>query len=419
MKTKFSGYRIAAAAFVWLFIAMGALSGLAVFMPSICAENGFTVPQVSIMFTCAGLTGALSGMFIMPTALKRIAPKGCIFLSYLILIGHMLWYSFATHLWELYVAACIGGVAVGMGTMAAAGALVANWFIDKRAQMTGIVMAGAGFGGAVLQAVSGALIDAVGYRMTYRIIVAAIAVIGAVVLVIIHNRPEDVGEKPLGYDNVSKGGAAEQVELPGVTAKEAIKTPSFWMAFAGIALGTLAYMSYMSYVVTLLTSEGYGLATGRASVYSAVLGLAGAVYMLVNGRLVEKLGFTKYVLFGGMIGIVGALIFGCSGTALANMSWLILIAVVLMSFANSRQTADAQTATAACFGLKDFNSIQAYFAAAANLGSMFMAFVVGGLLGAGFSLANCYVAFAAISAASMILLFLAGKLSPLNKAKRA
>lgn len=412
MKEKFSGNKIVVAAFMYLFVAMGALGCLSVFMPSICAENGFTVPQVSVMFTCAGLTGAVSGMFITPLALKKLGARGCIFVAAVILVGHLLWYSFATTLTELYIAACLGGLAIGVGTMAACGALIGNWFVEKRAQMTGIVMAGAGVGGAVIQALAGALIDSIGYRSTYRVIVAIVAVVSVIALLIIHNRPEDIGEKPYGFSSGAQ--TADVPELPGLTAKEAMKTASFWLAFFGIALGTLAYMCIMSYIVTLLTSPGYDMSTSTASIFTAILALSGAIAMMFNGKFVEKLGFVKYIIMTGLAAVIGALIFGLSGASITGMLWLIFIAVVCASLGSSRQTADAQTTTAFCFGMKDFGSIQAYFAAAANLGNIFMAVIVSALLGAGKTLAFCYIVFAVIAAASMILLVLAKKTSPLK-----
>lgn len=412
MKTKFSGYRVAVAVFMYLFVAMGSLTCLSVFIPSLCAENGFRLDQVSIMSSFSGFTSTIVGMFLTPIVLKKLKPRGCMLAGTILISCHLLWYSFATSLWELYFAAAIGGLAIGVGTMAAAGALIGNWFVEKRAQITGIVMASANLGGAVFMAGCGSLIDAFGYRTSYRFVTLFVFVVAIIAVLLVRNKPEDIGELPLGFETLGQNAAAGETALPGLTAKEAMKTASFWFSFAGICIGTLAYMSCMTYVVTLLTSDGYGMTTSSASIFSAILGLAGAAILMLNGKLQTKLGYTKYIAFGGIISAVGAFIFGLSGTGLVNMPWLIVIAVVCISVGGSRRTADAQTATAKCFGLKDFGSIQAYFSAAANAGGILMAFVVSGLINAGLSTASFYVVYAVLALISMVCLILAGIKAP-------
>lgn len=419
MKEKFSGYRVAVATAMYLFVAMGGLGILSIFIPSLCAENGFTLDQISVMSSCAGLGSTLIGMFVTPTLLKKFQPRGCMIIASVLICGHLLWYSFATKLWELYVAATLGGFAIGIGTMAAAGALISNWFVEKRAQVTGIVMACSNLGGAAFQAVCGSLIDSMGYRMTYRVVVAFIFVVAVIAMAMIRNKPEDVGEKPLGFETLGQTAATAGAELPGLTAKEAMKTASFWFAFAGICIGTLTYMSCLTYFVTVLTGEGYGMTTASASIYAAALGLVAAGVLMLNGKIQGKLGYARYIGFGGIVTAIGALVFGLTGPALASMPWLIIIAIVCLSVGASRRSADAQTATAICYGLKDFATIQAYFTASATAGTILMAFVTSAMISAGLNTDSFYVVYAVLALVSMACLIAAGITSPMKKAAEA
>ena len=408
---------MAIASFLYLFVLMGTTNCLGVFLPSICADNGFTVSQGSVMFTCAGIAAAGVGMLLTPTILKKLQPRGSILIGLILYVAQILWYSFGTTIVEFYIAACLGGAALGIGGIASCGALVGNWFVAKRAQVTGIVMAGAGLGSACLQAISGILIEALGYRAGYRVVAIIVAVVGIIVLLVLRNKPEDVKQKPLGYELLAQTQiqAQDKVSLPGVAAKKAFASPAFWFGIGGMALGNLAYTFCGSYVVTLLTDASYGVSTSVAAYYSAILGLVSAVYLILNGKLFDKLGFGKYIVFTGVAAAAGSFIFGLTGSKIVGLPWLIIIAVVLCSFSISRQNADAQTTAATCFGMRDFTSIQAYLAASANAGAIFMAVIVSGLLNSGSSLAFCFTVFGIILLLSMVCLLLAKVFSPLNK----
>lgn len=78
---KFRGYIIAVALFVFIFVNMGGVGCLSVFMPSIVAETGYSTTQISLMFTFAGVASALCGLLITPTVLKKLGPKKCMLIA--------------------------------------------------------------------------------------------------------------------------------------------------------------------------------------------------------------------------------------------------------------------------------------------------------------------------------------------------
>lgn len=390
---------------------------MGVFMPVIARENGFTTTQISLIFSFAGVGAVLTGMFVTPTALKKLGPRVCMMVSTVLTAGHLLWYSFATHLAELFISATFGGVAIGFGLYAATGTIVGNWFVRNRMAMLGIISAGSGLGSAAFNAAVGSLILAQGYRTTYVILFVVVLALGLVLQLGIRSRPSDVGQTALGYVPAGKTAAsAPGMELPGVAFKEALKKPSFYLLFIAGICGSIAWTGVNMYMVTLLTNN-YAMPIDVASRYDAVLRICVAVALIFSGRIAEKIGTKGYILYIGVTFGTGVLITLLTGSAIAEMPLLLFSALVLMSVGASHSSANGQILANGIFGPRDFATFQSYLIAGLHFGLASSAVVAAPFVGSDGNVLGCFTLFLVCSVVWMVLALAAALLSPYKKMK--
>ncbi len=416
-KEKFSGYWMAVMCFIFIFINMGALNSLGVFMPSLVRETGYTTAQISLMFTFAGVAAVVTGMTVTPIALRKLGEKNCMLISTVLTAAHALIYSFTDSLWVLYLGATIAGVSIGIGIYAACCAIIGHWFVKNRLMMLSIVSAGSGIGSAVMNMFSGAAIVAIGYRHTYQVLAAMVLVVGLVIWFAIRNRPENMGQKALGAGEITPTETPKAAPSTGLTFREALKTPSFYLIFLAGALGSIAWTGVNMYLVTLLSSN-YGLGVNVATRYDAVLRVGVAVFLAVGGKIVEKRGIKFYVLLIGLALSSGLLTILLTGNTIITMPVLLVAVMIVLALGGTHGNANAQMLANSVFGHKDFTTIQAYLVAGANIGLATAALLAAPWIGEDGSTLGCFRLFFICSVLWLVLAFVGILLSPYLKKKK-
>lgn len=141
-----------------------------------------------------------------------------------------------------YIAGAIIGVGYGMSMALIPPALVNGWFVAKRGLVLGIVLAGTGVGGLVWAGIGPALAESpMGWRGVLWIMATAMAFCTIVpALLLIRNKPSDLGLRPYGADPVEAppagGGGAHPIAVPGFTYKEALRNANFWIICGSLFL---------------------------------------------------------------------------------------------------------------------------------------------------------------------------------------
>lgn len=93
----------------------------------------------------------------------------------------------------------VASVGFGIAASVVASVLVARWFVAKRGLAFGILEAGFGAGQLVLAPLSLVLIATIGWRSTLLMFAALLAfVLAPLMVLLLRNRPGDVGLDPLG-----------------------------------------------------------------------------------------------------------------------------------------------------------------------------------------------------------------------------
>ena len=176
-------------------------------------------------------------------ALSKLGAKTTMLISVLACAIHVHLYTFAvpgqniSTLVFYYLAGFMASFSITFGTHAVCSSVIADWFVEKREQISGIVFSGAGFGAAIWVFAAGQLFKVVDFKGCYRILSIFILAIGLFSVICLIKDPKKMGQKPLGWDNAgaaSDAGAA--VDVPGVSKSEALRSPAFWVLALAPAL---------------------------------------------------------------------------------------------------------------------------------------------------------------------------------------
>jgi MFS family permease len=168
------------------------------------------------------------------------------------------------------------GVSVGLGV--ACGyvpmvTLVGGWFERKRATALGIASAGVGLGTIIGAPLSRALIDAFGWRQTYRILALIVAVGMGITTVLVTRAPIAAGQ------------------APAATMGELLRQRTFRLMYTS---GTLMGVAlFVPFVFLIRYAEEQGIAKGTAAMLVSVLGVGSMSGRLVLGAVAGRLGILR------------------------------------------------------------------------------------------------------------------------------
>lgn len=207
---------------------------------------------------------------------------------------------------------------------------IAAWFDRRRGLALGIAMGGVGLGGFVMPQLAEALIE----RFTWRGAYLGLAMLTAVVAL------PAVGlwiREPLPGEGERGGPMTAAASMPGLTVRETLGTPRFWMLLAVFFLVGIAINGSVAHVVPLLTDAG--IPRPQAAATLGVFGLATLCGRLLAGYLVDRFyaayvatvlflapiaGFALLYTAHGMLPTIGVILLGLGlGTEIDLIAFLV------------------------------------------------------------------------------------------------
>ncbi|MCR4607471.1 MAG: MFS transporter, partial [Oscillospiraceae bacterium] len=278
--------------------------------------------------------------------------------------------------------------------------------------ITGIVLSGAGFGAAIWVFLAGQLFKYFDYKGCYRIMSVLSLAIGAIALIFLVKTPEELGQKPLGWDKVKETkNETEAIEVPGVTKAEALKSPSFWLFAAAMVFVCLAYTAALSYAPSYWQVSGL-TSTGAAN-YTAAQLIIAALFLLVAGSVFAKLGpsgFTALMCAAFVVCMILMIIVGTSMSAV-----LMILIVIMLGLSYPLNASVPSMVGQSIFGGKDFAAISAQLMTAVYIGQFLCAPITSVFLGMNNGWSVAWGFYAAAAVVGLLLIFVAVKKSPLKK----
>lgn len=261
----FYGWKLLAAFWVILFINLAfpayGSSIINAYMVSDLALDRRTLGlMVSVYMMMSGLPGPLVAMFVNRYGVRATLAYG----SGVLMLGAL---GMATFVDTGIEAVIVFGFIVGLGVVSG-GALAAQtgtafWFIRRRALAISLILSAGGIGGFIAARALNSLISAFdgNWRAGWWLIAAMSLVSIIVALLVVIEKPEDIGQLP-------DGGAASEVDSGGRKAsrvhitteewtfKEALRSPVLWLLLFGSLGMSGGFTQAMAHAVVHLQDLG-------------------------------------------------------------------------------------------------------------------------------------------------------------------
>jgi MFS family permease len=414
--SKFFGYKAAVGAFLIIFANLGACTTLGTFLATLAEYSGHdlgAVGQIGTVNTICNIILSIAAIKV----LNKLGPQKTMLISIIACAAHMQFYTLATpganmqSLIFMYIAGGTASVAITFGTHAVCSALIGEWFVEKRAQITGFVLSGAGIGAAAWVFLAGQLFKITDYKNCYRIMSVLVLVIGLIAVFCLIKTPDELGQKPLGWDagGQSDGGSTEQV--PGVTYKEAISSKSFKILVLGLLFTTVGGTAFLSYAPSWWQMNG--MTATDAATWNAVYLLLAGVILLAAGTISSKLGTAGFVIYVCMAFV---LTFICMVVWPINHSVIMMVlTVVFAAIAYPVCASIPSFVGTAMFGPREFGAISASLMIAVYVGQAIASPIMAVILKTEGGMGLGWKIFAATTAIGMILLLAALKAAPVKE----
>jgi OFA family oxalate/formate antiporter-like MFS transporter len=340
-------------------LALGSLYAWSVFVSPLEAEFGWSRTQTSWVFTIAIVTFAVSTVFAGRIQDVR-GPRICAVTgATLVGLGFILG-SFTTSLAYLYVAF---GFVVGLGNgfgYATPIPVGSKWFPDKRGLVVGLMVAGYGGGSAIFAPVATALIDAVGWQATFRILGVILFAMGMVGAWLLRNPP--AGYQPEGWSPAAVQGRTQR-DIP---TGEMLGMPNFYFLWVAYCLGTTAGLMTISQLVPFAQSAGLGATAAAFAVTVGAIGnAAGRIASGWLSDLVGRLMTLRIMIFVSALAMPALF-------AWREEAFLLYLFVVVVYWCFGTQLSVFASTAADFFGTKHLGL---------NYGLLFTAYGVAGLIG--------------------------------------
>ncbi len=366
-------------------LALGAIYAWSVFTARLTDPAGpyaFSASETAWVFS-AGLATFAIVMVLAGRILPRVGPRRLSAAGGLLLgAGYLLGGFFGTSFWaQLFGIGIIGGAGIGLAYVVPI-AVCVKWFPDKKGLITGLAVAGFGFGATIWVKMAGswfggllnttAVFGLPGVQsvfVIYGIAFAALVLLGSLVMI---NPPE--GFLPAGWTPpTSEDGDHEgAIEF---RARDMLRTPQFYMLWsvffaAGVA-GLMVIYCIKLFGIDALEYRGVanaGAITGTAMAWYAIFnGLGRIAWGSISDRLGRK---RTIIVMSALQGVTMLLTYHVFITFGSVVGFIFAAALIGFNYGGSFALFPAITAD--YFGNKSVGS---------NYGWMFTAYGVAGLAG--------------------------------------
>jgi OFA family oxalate/formate antiporter-like MFS transporter len=364
-------------------LCLGAIYAWSVFTPYLTGKLvdpvntfSFTKTQTQVVFSVGlavfALVMVFAGKWQAKTGPRKVAMTGGILLGLGYILAGFLGQSLVT---QIIFIGILGGAGIGFAYVCPI-SVGMKWFPDKKGLITGLAVAGFGFGALIWVKLGdnwGHLLENFGVLrvfLIYGIIFAVAVLIGSIWMV---NPPE--GWKPAGWNppQPKKGKSASKVDF---SASDMLRRPQFYglwimFVFSGMAgLMTIGIIKLFG-IEALQGRGGYDAQQASAIAGTAMAvfySLANGIGRIVWGTLSDKIGRKISLFLMCLIQGIMMLLFYAMG---ANQ-YLLYLGAALIGFNFGGNFALFPTATADFFGTKNVGQ---------NYPWVFTAYGIGGIIG--------------------------------------
>ncbi|MGJ4882940.1 MULTISPECIES: MFS transporter [unclassified Bradyrhizobium] len=286
------GWVMVAVTFFTALVSAGTVGAPGVFIVPLQQEFGWSTAEISsalsIRFVLFGLMAPFAAALLNRYGLRNIT-----LLAQLIVVSALLASLAMTQVWHLVL---LWGVVIGIGTGMTAlvlGATIATrWFVARRGLVVGILTASVATGQLVFLPLLASLTERLGWRVALGLICIMLGVSATAVLLLMRDRPSDLGLRPYGDNGTDPIAAPSPVTTPILAAalgtlRDASRAPVFWMLFATFFICG-ASTNGLVQVHLIPMCLDFGIPQVQAASLLAAMGMFDFVGTIVSGWLSDR-----------------------------------------------------------------------------------------------------------------------------------
>ena len=239
--------------------------------------------EVTILSGVGVIINLLSGALFIKFGYRKLI-FACMALS---AMGYML-ASFSVNLVGLCMAAVLSGM-YGVCNRSGTPRILSPWFHRNYGTIMGFITCMTGFGGGLFSQLFQKTEAAYGWRNAYRLAGLCCLTVALLVLILIRNKPADMGVKAFGDGEITKN--AKKItrdHWEGFDMSELKKKPAFYMMIAGTFLSSACV--FMSFYVIPTHSAAIGMTDAEGATAQALMLYGLGVFKLVFGYLSDRIG---------------------------------------------------------------------------------------------------------------------------------
>ncbi len=321
------GWAVAAATFLVMLTTAGVMGAPGVFIGPLEKEFGWSAADISaalaVRLALYGLIAPFAAAFINRFGVRTVVTAAMLMIAAAILASLAM-----TKLWQLVALwGLIIGIGTGMVALVLGATVAARWFVKRRGLVVGMLTASMATGQLVFLPLLAKLTEDHGWRVALAFLVAMLAAAGTVALLVLRDRPRDVGLKPFGALALEPPppqtlSLSAMMASPVKALYEARRSRTFWVLFAtffvcGLSTNGLIQTHWIS------LCGDYGVAPVSAAGALAAIGAFDFVGTLMSGWLSDRFD-NRWLLFA---------YYGLRGLSLIGLPFTSFTVVDLSAFA--------------------------------------------------------------------------------------
>jgi sugar phosphate permease len=235
------GWVMVGVTFLAALISAGSVGAPGVFIVPLQHEFGWSTAEISSALSIRFILFGLMAPFA-AALLNRYGLRQMTLTAQLIIICALVISLGMTKVWQLVLLwGVVIGIATGMTALVLGATIATRWFSARRGLVVGIMTASVATGQLIFLPLLASLTDRFGWRVGLGFMCVMLCVSAFAVLMLMCDRPSDVGLRPFGDTGTAPLAAPPPANAPILataldTLRDASKSPVFWALFLTFAI---------------------------------------------------------------------------------------------------------------------------------------------------------------------------------------
>ncbi|WP_375783579.1 MFS transporter [Bradyrhizobium sp. Pha-3] len=286
------GWVMVAVTFLAALISAGTVGAPGVFIVPLQKEFGWSTAEISSALSIRFILFGLMAPFA-AALMNRYGLRNVTLAAQLIVVSGLLASLAMTQVWQLVL---LWGVVIGIGTGMTAlvlGATIATrWFVARRGLVIGMLTASVATGQLAFLPLLATITEHYGWRVALGLVCVMLGVAAFAVLMVMRDRPSDVGLRPFGDEGTAPLPAPPPANAPIMAAalgtlRDSSKSSVFWILFATFFVCG-ASTNGLVQVHLIPMCLDYGIPQVQAASLLAAMGIFDFFGTIISGWLSDR-----------------------------------------------------------------------------------------------------------------------------------